>query len=217
MMIWPCHALFRALVPTLVSVQILLFGSAVASGQNNEQTAQINAVAGVAPILSLVCSDVDFGVWRIPVRNGPRQTKVTLAHSNNGGSTTIATLSEHVDGVAQASTFGQAEVGTCTVSGSQHPRQRIGASILGTGELVLAPASKSRLPPAAQRAQGISVSLRLSEPTVLIDQDGRGVFTVVGDFMIPAQIRSENHGGYSTQAFDPENTLIVTVRDEVQP
>ena len=206
-----------ALYSSLFTAHALLFDSAVASGQNNEQTAQINAIAGVAPILSLVCTDVDFGVWRIPVRNGPRQTKVTLTHSNNGGSRTFATLSEHIDGVAQASTFGQPEAGTCTVSGSQHPRQRIGVSIVGTGDLVLAPASKSRLPPAAQRAQGISASLRLSEPTVLIDQDGRGVFTVVGDFMIPAQIRSENHGGYSTQAFDPENTLIVIVRDQAQP
>lgn len=216
-MAWPRCAPFRTFAAIIFAVHTLFFGSAVASGQNNEQTAQINAVAGVAPILSLVCSDVDFGVWRIPVRNAPQQTKVTLAHSNNGGPTTIATLSEHVVGVAQASTFGQAEVGTCTVSGSQHPSQRIGVSILGTGELVLAPASKSRLPPAAQKAQGISVSLRLSEPTVLIGQDGRGVFTVVGDFNIPARIRSENHGGYSTQSFGPENTLIVIVRDEAQP
>lgn len=216
-MIWPCRAPFRVLTSTLVAAHTLLFSSAVASGQTNEQAAQINAVAGVAPILSVVCSDVDFGVWRIPVRDAPGQTKVTLAYSNSGSPTTIATLSEHVAEVAQASTFGQANVGTCTVSGSQHPGQRIGVSILGTGELVLAPASKSRLPPAAQKAQGISVSLRLSEPTVLIGQDGRGVFTVVGDFMIPARIRSENHGGYSTQAFDPENTLIVIVRDQAQP
>jgi hypothetical protein len=216
-MVRPCHVSFRFLALKLFAVHTFLLGSFVASGQNSEQTAQINAVAGVAPILSLVCSDVDFGVWRIPVRNGPRQTKVTLVHSNNGGSTTIATLSEHVVGVAQASTFGPAEVGTCTVRGSQHPGQRIGVSILGTGELALAPANKSRLPPAAQKAQGISVSLRLSEPNALIGQDGQGVFTVVGDFNIPAQIRSANHGGYSTQAFDPANTLIVIVRDEVQP
>ena len=167
------------------------------------------------PLLTLICSDVDFGVWRVPARNGPTRSKITLSRSVGNSST--ATISENTANVALSATLGQPELGTCTVSGSQHPGQRIGVSILGSGSLTLAPASRTRLPAAAQKAQGIGVELRLSEPTVLIDAQGEGSFKVEGDFLIPGVIHRDNHGGYSTSAVDASNSLTVIVRDEVQP
>ena len=42
-------------------------------------TANIDATAGLQPVLSVTCTPVKFGVWRIPTRSSGGTTTITLS------------------------------------------------------------------------------------------------------------------------------------------
>lgn len=181
-------------------------------------SAQVDAIAGIGPVLQLFCSDVDFGVWRVPPRNGGGETRVSLAVASAApGAQTSASLAGNIDTVARATGFEDPEAGTCTVTGSRNPGQRISVSISGNAGIPMSASARTRLPRAAQDALGIGVDLMLAEQGVSIDSTGAGTFRVIGEFRIPQNLIRDNYGGYSSRAAGSTAAATVTVRDEILP
>jgi hypothetical protein len=208
----------RVLASRLIAIPYAFTSLALsAHAQSGREVAgdTVYAIAGIGPVLSLSCTDVDFGVWRVPQRNAVERTDITLSTtSNTGAATTNADASGWTQGVAQSAQNGNPSAGVCTVTGSQNPGQRIQVSISGNSNLALGAANRVRLPAPAQAAQGTFVRLDLVEETVLIDANGVGTFRVTGVLSIPRKITNENFGGYSTIAISNENSALITVIDQ---
>lgn len=80
-------------------------------------TDTVEVYAGLAPVLEMTCSDVNFGVWRVPTGDRSGTTTVTLDASSvatatvTGGSTADTAVSLSGD-------YAIAAAGTCNVTGS---------------------------------------------------------------------------------------------------
>ena len=176
----------------------------------------VNAVTGLAPVLTLTCTDVDFGVWRIPVRTVALPTTVALSvASSMANIATLLTLGGETGFVARESSYDDVTVGICVVKGSSHPGQLIQVRIENNQDLSLAASDRDRLPRPAQAAD-VRATLSLEASTVQIDSLGEGTFRVVGELSLPPAIIKDNYGGYTTLAAPGGQAAEVIITDQVQ-
>lgn len=183
-------------------------------------SATVNAIAGLSPVLSLTCTDVNFGVWRVPVRSAGGTTTVTLAVSaNNSSGATTATTGGNTTGVAVASGYQVPNAATCTVNGSNNPSSTIRTAISNNTGLKFGTSAHNNLNNPASAA-ALSADLSLGGTGVAIGQTGSGTFRVTGVLTIPQNIIVDNYGGYSTRTAQmPDesigNAATVTVTDAI--
>lgn len=161
----------------------------------------VDATAGLQPALELSCTDVSFGVWRVPVRSGGGTTTITLDRDANtaaeSGNTTRVAKSESDISWAHSR-------GTCTLSGSTAAVETaVDISISGNEEMAFAGAAAQATGYANLNAPATAATLTatLNAPTsVTIQNDGTASFYVGGVLTIPATIVADNYGGYKTTA-----------------
>lgn len=204
--------------------KFLIFASAatamiaVPAQAQDTVTANVNAVAGISPVLSLTCNDVNFGVWRVPVRSSGGTTTVTLTVSaNNSSGSTTATSGGNTTGVALASGYNVPNAATCTVNGSNNASQTIRSAISSNTGLIFGSSNHNNLNNPSQVA-ALSADLTLGGTGVVIGSTGSGTFRVTGVLTIPQAITADNYGGYSTRSANmPDesvgNAATVTVTD----
>ncbi len=178
---------------------------------NDTKTAPVGAIAGLSPVLSLTCTNVNFGVWRVPVRSSGGATTVTLTVSaNNASGSTTATTGGNTTNVAAASGYEVPNAATCTVSGSNNATDTIQTAIADNTGLNFGISNHNNLTaPVATAA--LTADLALGGTGVLINSTGSGTFRVVGVLSIPETIVQDNYGGYATST--AENSATVTVTD----
>lgn len=199
-----------------------LLSGALQAHANDTVSANVNAVAGISPVLSLTCNNVNFGVWRVPVRSSGGSTTVTLSVSaNNSAGATTAATGGNTTGVAIASGYNVPNAATCTVNGSNNPSQTIQTSIANNTGLIFGTSNHNNLSNPQQTAS-LSADLTLGGAGVQIGSTGSGTFRVTGVLTIPQTIVAENYGGYSTSSANmPDesvgNSATVTVTDALQP
>jgi len=86
-----------------VTVAALPFGIFVGQAAAETATDTIDVYAGLAPVMELSCSDVNFGVWRVPTgtRSGGATTVALATDSTTsitaGSSTNIALSANYED------------------------------------------------------------------------------------------------------------------------
>lgn len=179
-------------------------------------TATVNAKAGLSPVLSLTCTDVNFGVWRVPVRSAGGVTTIVLTVSaNNSTGATTATIGGNSTTVAAASGYEVPEAALCTVNGSNNISATIQNAIANNTGLTFGPSAHNNLKN-PNTAASLSAELSLAGSGVAISATGNGTFRVIGTLTIPETIVEQNYGGYSTRSGGTEgegNAATVTVTD----
>jgi len=189
---------------------------ATQANANDTVSATVNAKAGLSPVLSLTCSDVNFGVWRVPVRSTGGATTITLDVSlNTSAGATTPSVGGNTTNVAAASGYEVAEAAICSVNGSNNISKTIRTAITGNTGLSFGPSTHNNLKNPNTTAS-LSADLSLYEPGVAINAIGSGTFRVVGVLTIPETIAQIHYGGYSTRSggLDSQgNSATVTVTD----
>lgn len=191
---------------------------AVPAQAQDTVSANVNAIAGISPVLSLTCNDVNFGVWRVPVRSSGGTTAITLTVSaNNSSGSTTATSGGNTTGVALASGYNVPNAATCTVNGSNNASQTIQSAISNNTGLKFGSSNHNNLNNPSQLAT-LTADLTLGGTGVVIGSTGAGTFRVTGVLTIPQTITADNYGGYSTRSANmPDdsvgNAATVTVTD----
>lgn len=181
--------------------------------------ASVGALAGIAPVLSLTCDDVDFSVVRVPARSATAATVLDLkAQGRRPSDATNVLFAQETTDVALASGYDSPASASCNVTGSNNPGQRIAVSIAQQTDIRFGPSNHRGMAAPGQLAD-LRADLSLAEYTVEIDADGAGVFRVDGTLLIPAVVIPNNYGSYrSSTAADGgnDNFAIVTVIDVAQ-
>lgn len=169
-------------------------------------TADIDATAGLQPVLQLSCTPVKFGVWRVPVRSGGAPTTLTLTQVSDTATATGNTAG----GVAMSLTAGYSSArGRCTLSGSTAPDATAMTISMTSSATAMGSDSASvytgLLAPAAAV---VGMSTILTAPTTSSVTTGATTFYVGGTLSIPATIVATNYGAYKTTA-----PVAITVDD----
>ena len=202
----------------IVLLCTVFLGASALNAAADTISASVNALAGLSPVLSLTCDDVNFGVWRVPVRSTGGATTVTLTVDNNNASgSTTATLGTNTTGVAQASGYLAPDAAVCTVSGSNNPSSTIQTAITNNTALQFGASQHNNLSNPNSVA-ALSADLALGGGGVAVDTNGSGTFRVVGVLTIPETIDAVNYGGYaSANASGGADSATVTVTDTALP
>lgn len=192
---------FSKKLTTLATIVAAGFATNVAA-ETAEDT--IDVYAGLAPVLEMTCSDVNFGVWRVPTGDRGDSTTITLNAASvaeatvttGGGADTAVSLSNNYDAPA---------AGTCNVTGSTVSNNNGEATIttgssgtfLGTASNPFATglAAPTALPPGS----AFDFTLSLSTGTPAIDSNGEATFQVIGSMEIPNNLVSDNYGAYKSE------------------
>jgi len=206
--------IFMKMHKTLVCVIVIFFVFIALRGFAADfSSAYVQARAGLQPVLTLTCTDVDFSVWRVPVRTGINPTTITLSvEANHAAAWTSWRMGGNAMFVSWASGHPVANAGTCVVTGSNSPGQRIQVSISNNIDLALGGAARGGLNLPVDSG-ALRADLNLVEDSVEINAQGQGSFRIVGRLLIPAVIVRENYGGYSAMAVSSGNVATVTVTD----
>ncbi len=158
----------------------------------------VDATAGLQPALELSCSDVNFGVWRVPIRDAGGTTIITLDRDND----TVA-ASGNTTRVAQSlsdASYTHSR-GECTLSGSTATDATAAEiSIIGNTDMAFIAANAAATGyvglDAATSAATLVASLNV--PTTAAITSGAATFYVGGVLTIPQAIIADNYGGYRT-------------------
>lgn len=206
--------------------KLRMLSTAIAVGFASNVTAEtatdtVDVYAGLAPSLELTCTDVHFGVWRVPVRDGGGSTTVTLtAGTFNTGNSTFPTseaVTGNDTGVALSSNFDEPQVGTCLVSGSAAADGTTGtASLPDLSGAALAPITDvadyvfgTINIPTSSDPDLLPFSLTLSSTSPTINS-GETQFAIAGAVTLPANITVGQYGGYKYS-----DSVVVTFNDGV--
>ena len=187
--------------------------AAFASTNTFAETASdtVDAKAGIQPAMELVCTDVSFGVWRIPARTGAATT-ITL-DKGTGDVVASGNTSRVAQSTANASWLHNR--GTCTLSGSTAAN---GASVTitmsGNTAMPFDAANSTTTGFAGLNAPTTAVSgmqATLDAPaTVTLGAGGSATFYIGGVLTIPGTISANKYGGYKTTT-----SATVTANDGV--
>ena len=174
----------------------LLTASSVYAEQASDS---VDAKAGLQPALELTCTDVSFGVWRVPIRSSGGTTTITLSQDTDeatiGGS--------NVSRVAQSNSgTWLANRGLCTLSGSTAANATVVAiTKANSTDMALSGAADGVSGYAGLDAPTTAASLvaTLDVPTTAtMNSEGEATFHIGGVLTIPQNIIANNYGGYKT-------------------
>ena len=160
-------------------------------------SADIEAIAGIQPLVSLDCTPINFGVWRVPVRASGGVTTVTLAATSGA----TAALSGNTTSVSASTKSGHAATpGVCTFTGSAAPDGTAVALTTQTGAADMTGDGTAYIGIAAPASAVLSMGATLTTPTGVTTTAGASTFYVGGVLEIPSVITAANYGGYKADA-----------------
>lgn len=188
----------------LTTLAAIVAAGFVSSAAAETASDSVDVYAGLEPVLEMTCTDVNFGVWRVPTGDRNGTTTVTL----DAGST--ATVTVTIGGaadtaVSRSTKYSAPAAGTCNVTGSTVTSGSGAASITtGSSGTFLGTASNPfasglTAPTALPPASAFDFTLSLSTATPAIDANGEATFQVIGSMEIPNNLVSDNYGAYKSQ------------------
>ncbi|HEY7884494.1 MAG TPA: hypothetical protein VIC08_06045 [Cellvibrionaceae bacterium] len=179
------------------------------SSSSSAETATdtIEVYAGLAPALELSCTDVHFGVWRVPTGNRGGATNITLTRQNDalaGDNAGRMALSENP-------AFNGPQAGSCNVTGSsattgngqailvgESPQQTVSGTLAAIADVSDYKFGTIAIPGGG--AGTMAYTLGVSNRTPPISETGTASFSIVGVLTIPNNITSDWFGGYKSSA-----------------
>ena len=194
----------------------LCFIASLMLGANNNAYAEsatdrVDAKVGLQPALALECSDISFGVWRIPARNAT-QTKLSLDFLK-GEILASGNVSKIAHSIANLSWLHQR--GICILTGSNAVRGSNVAVQLSQNTAMEFDSANyvttgfEGIRAATTAVPGMQATLN-APSNVKIGFNGTAIFFVGGEITIPGKITAENHGGYRAK-----RPVIVSIDDGV--
>ncbi len=183
-----------------ILVTALLAGSVVTTAQAETASVSVDVFAGLASVMELTCTNVNFGLWRVPTgaRTGGAST-ITLTDLSATSVTAGSSAS-----IALSTAKAAPAAGSCSVSGS--------TKITGNGTAALTGATGSfatnggtgfnneTLAAATTPVSAFTYALALSSATPAISSTGTSAFTIAGTMSIPDGLAVANYGGYKGAA-----------------
>ena len=197
---------FQRLMLVLL-VLILLPGSIYAETATDD----IDVYSGLAPVMTLTCTDLNFGVYQIARgdRGTGGVTTVTLswvADSFNGGYMfSIGYTNPGTDMIALSDKpeYADPAPAVCTVSGSQASNTSIAITSSPTGAFHFAETAGNPFAATLDipvSAVGTMVGVMTVPATVALDANGSGSFVITGAVQIPNNLSAGNYGSYKGPA-----------------
>jgi len=188
-------------VTCAVMLVVALFVDTARAMDEGPLLSDVNAVAGLAPVLDLSCTDVKLGVWRVQpgVRGGSSTITLSLV-----GSTTKYAISGAKDGVGLASGVSSVpQAGVCTMVNSNNPGAMDAKLVLSGNEgLEFQTASvlnRKRAVKGLSGATGLKARLWIPDNGLkTINAAGGAAWRVLGELTIPESVAIDNYGGYMT-------------------
>lgn len=189
---------------------VVIVGLTAVSGSAIAETATdtIEVYAGLEAVLKLECSDINFGVWRVPTGNRSNPTTVYLAENGDTEAKVSNNVGAAADTAVSLSTiYDTPSASTCTVTGSQVGGEGITGTAAyvddsGSGQLVPGTFTGAANYLAAASTDtglfGFSYVLSFSQTAVPIAADGTATFTISGRMNIPNSVATNNYGAYKS-------------------
>ena len=201
-----------ALVP-VVLIMMSFSGKAAAETATDD----VQVYAGLAPILALECSSVNFGAWRVPPGERGTFTKINMPTNSSKVTATVGDTSTADNDVSLSIKYAAPSLGECIATGSLAYRDgsvtrgtvthsAIGGFLSGTSNNPFATGLNA---PTGFNLQGFRYVLEFSTLTPLISSTGRATFRIGGTLTIPEKLISDNYGAY-------QSGLITITFDDAQ-
>jgi hypothetical protein len=183
-------------ITVLFAVLAAMGSTSVFAASEGPVTADVNALAGLAPVLDLACTDVSFGVWRVPT--GARGGTNTVTLTMNGATTQYATGGSGGSIALGSGASAVPAAGVCSLTGSNNAGASDAKLVLSnnTGLSFAGAAVLDRLKPTTDAA--LSADLSVSTATTSVDANGEASWYIVGVLTIPNSLVTDNYGGYQT-------------------
>ncbi len=196
-----------------VLILAAMLGSLGAQAQST--SGSVNVIAGLSPVMKLTCSDVNFGVWRVPAGDRGGITTVTLrVNGDTQGAQTTADLTGVQTEVSLATGYQVPTAGYCKLEGSNgYVGSTASASINGATGMAFTTNNHDNLK-LPLTAAGVTANLTLSTAAPVVTDLGEAHFRVVGAMTIPNNLVRANYGGY--KAVTPA-TVVVNEAPVVAP
>lgn len=174
-------------------------------------TDTVDAKVGIYPALELVCTDISFGVWRVPAR---KSTATKLTMDKDKGDIMVSGNTNRI-AKSNGNSSWLHERGVCVLSGSTAAKGTSIKVTLNDNNLVTFDAANfnttgfAGLPAATVAAPGLEATLK-GPDTVILGDNGSVTFYVAGELTVPGVIEKSHHGGYRAK-----KPVSVTVDDGV--
>jgi len=185
----------RKCVVGLVVVTLSL-GLFVGQAAAETATDTVDVYAGLAPVMELSCTDVNFGVWRVPTDSRSGNTTITLVKEG-----TASVTSGSSTNIALSGNWLAPQAGSCTVSGSGAANGitgQVGISS-ATGSFVGNSGSGFEAEAIAEAGTPVaSFTYALTNTTPVAMAAGATSFTLHGTMEIPDGLIAANYGGYQS-------------------
>ena len=211
---------------SLITATALIFACFVPNVAADTATDTVNVNASLMPAFRLLCSDVHFGLWLLPVRSGSEMTSIELQEADVGFGPTITTanIGGNRRNVAQSAAAAP-RYGSCFFEGSDaaaSTNMNIFIATTGggrtdrrgalTGGIMVAAADGEYAGLNAPEVDfGSDMRFVLTFPvTTPIDANGAGSFKIMGLLYIPGTIIRENGGAYKA-----DGVITITVDDGI--
>jgi len=197
----------QALLAGLLLAVALLPGLAMAESAINPS---VDATVGIHPMLTLTCSPVNLGVWRVPPRTTGGTTRIMLDidHPELGTQVYLNTK------VAKAQAYADwdADFGTCTLTQSRALDQSSATIKIANNRLLKVDPADLSFTNINRGRSGSSIRVDVYVPTLVKIMNGTATFKVGGGLTIPQKIEFVDHGAYRT-SIRPMITVDDRMRD----
>jgi hypothetical protein len=175
---------------------LLLVAAVLAASGAQAQTVgpvPVNALAGLAPAMTLTCTDVNFGVWSVPAGDRGGSTTITMTVNTPDSATAVETVvAAPATGIAQ---IRPDSAGRCKVEGAWNAvtASMTGAAVTFTTSNHVSNTVGVVVPTVTAPMTG---NLVLSTTTPAVTALSEAWFYVVGTMTIPNNLVAGNYGGY---------------------
>lgn len=158
----------------------------------------VDATAGLQPALELSCTDVSFGVWRVPIRTSGGVTTITLDRDTDNVATSgnTARVAQSNSDASWAHSRGE-----CTLSGSTAVDETAADITISDNTdmpFVASPAANTGYIGLDAATTAATLTCSLDVPATATITSGSATFYVGGVLTIPQAIVADNYGGYKT-------------------
>lgn len=163
----------------------------------------IQVYAGLAPVLEMTCTDVNFGVWRVPTGDRGDKTIVTL-NASSVATATVFTGGAADTAVSLSGKYDNPAAGTCDVTGSAVSNVN-GVATLTDGSGIFIGTDANTFATGLAEPTDLPLdsvfkfTLGLSTGTPAINADGEATFKVIGSMEIPNNLVTNNYGAYKSE------------------
>ena len=197
------NSALAAFVPVAL-IMMSFSGKAVAETATDD----VEVYAGLAPILALECTNVNFGAWRVPP--GERATFTTIKMPTNKSIDNITPTLGDTDtadnDVSLSTKYAAPSYGDCTVTGSLAYRD----GLVTRGTVTASVTSGSLVPtsnnpfavglnaPTGSPLSNFTYVLEFATLKPIISSTGRANFWIGGTLTIPKELISDNYGAYQS-------------------